>query len=91
MAGGNHRLLLVQWLTSIVLLVIAVGTPRQYRLFGAVPENERDRGLKFIRAAHVWFIIAAAMLVFRPIYNIAIYMPLTGSHVPFSHALFGAY
>ncbi len=53
--------------------------------------NERDRGLKFIRAAYVWFIIATAMLVFTPIYNFAIYMPITGSHVPFSHAFFGAY
>jgi hypothetical protein len=32
-----------------------------------------------------------AMLVFTPIYNFGIYVPLTGSHVPFSHAFFGAY
>jgi hypothetical protein len=31
------------------------------------------------------------MLVFTPIYNFGIYLPLTGSHVPFSHAFFGAY
>ena len=91
MASGNHWLLMIHWLTTIVLLVIAVVTPFQYRLFGAVPENERDRGLKFIRAAYVWFIVATAMLVFTPIYNFGIYMPLTGSHVPFSHAFFGAY
>ncbi len=91
MTTGNHWLLMVQWLTTIVLLVIAVVTPFQYRLFGAVPESERDRGLKFIRAAYIWFIVATAMLVFTPIYNFGIYMPLTGSHVPFSHAFFGAY
>jgi hypothetical protein len=91
MAGGNHWLLAVQWLTTILLLVVAVGIPFQYRLFGAVPENERDRGLKFIRAAYIWFIAAAVMLVFTPIYNFAIYMPLTGSRSPFSHAFFGAY
>jgi len=91
MSSGNHWLLMVQWLTTFVLLAVAIGTPRQYRLFGTVPENERDRGLKFIRAAYVWFIIATAMLVFTPIYNFAIYMPITGSHVPFSHAFFGAY
>lgn len=91
MVTGNHWLLMVQWLTTFVLLAVAIGTPRQYRLFGAVPENERDRGLKFIRAAYVWFIIATAMLVFTPIYTFAIYMPITGSHVPFSHAFFGAY
>jgi hypothetical protein len=39
----------------------------------------------------VWFIIATAMLVFVPIYNFGIYMPITGSQVPFSHAFFGAY
>ena len=91
MTSGNHWLLALQWLTAVVLLVIAIVTPFQYRLFGTVAETERDRGLKFIRAAHVWFIIAMAMLVFTPIYNFGIYMPVTGSHVPFSHAFFGAY
>ena len=91
MTGGNHWLLMLQWLTTVTLLVVAIGTPFQFRLFGAVPENERDRGLKFIRAAYVWFIVATAMLVFTPIYNFGIYMPVTGSHVPFSHAFFGAY
>jgi len=91
MVSGNHWLLMFQWLTTFVLLAVAIGTPRQYRLFGPVPENERDRGLKFIRAAYVWFIIAAAMLVFTPIYNFVIYPAVTGSSVPFSHAFFGAY
>jgi uncharacterized protein involved in response to NO len=91
MVTGNHWLLLLQWLTTFVLLAAAIGTPHQYRMFGPVPDNERDRGLKFIRAAYVWFIVAAAMLVFTPIYNFALYMPLTGSNVPFSHAFFGGY
>jgi hypothetical protein len=91
MATGNHWLLMAQWLTTIVLLIIAIGTPFQYRLFGPVPETERDRGLKFIRAAYVWFILATAMLVFTPIYTFGIYMPITGSPVGFSHAFFGAY
>ncbi|HSQ19635.1 MAG TPA: DUF1858 domain-containing protein [Blastocatellia bacterium] len=91
MAGHNHWLLALQWLSTIVLLAIALGTPRQFRLFGPVPENERDRGLKFIRAAYIWFIVATAMLVLVPLYNFGIYMPLTGSNVPFSHAFFGAY
>jgi hypothetical protein len=56
-----------------------------------MPESERDRGLKFIRAAYLWLIVAMAMLVFKPVYNFAIYMPITGSHSPFSHAFFGAY
>ena len=91
MAGGSHWLLAIQWLTTIVLLAAAIITPFQYRLFGAVPESERDRSLKFIRAAYVWFIVATAMLVFTPIYNLGIYVPVTGSTSPFSHAFFGAY
>jgi hypothetical protein len=46
MTTGNHWLLMIQWLTTIVLLVIAVVTPFQYRLFGAVPENERESRLE---------------------------------------------
>jgi uncharacterized protein involved in response to NO len=91
MIEGNHWLLTLQWLCGIALLIIAAGTPRQFRLFGRVPQSERDRGLKFIRAAFVWFIIATAMLVLVPVYNFGIYMPLTGTHIPFSHAFFGAY
>ena len=91
MTSGNHWLLMMQWLASVVLLVIAIVTPFQYRLFGAVADDKSDRSLKFIRAAHVWFIVATAMLVFTPVYNFGIYMPITGSHVPFSHAFFGAY
>lgn len=91
MATKNHWLLMFQWLTTLVLLAVAIGTPRQFRLFGQVPESERDRGLKFIRAAYVWFILATLLLVLTPLYNFAIYMPLTGSQTPFSHAYFGAY
>jgi hypothetical protein len=91
MTTQNYWLLMIQWLTTLVLFAVAVGTPKQFRLFGPVPENERDRGLKFIRAAYVWFILAAAMLVFTPIYNLMIYRPLTGAYTPFSHAFFGAY
>src|SRR5436190_4820864 len=58
MTTRNHWLLMIQWLTTIVLLVVAVGTAFQFRLFGAVPDSERDRGLRFIRAAYVWFILA---------------------------------
>ena len=91
MTGHNHWLLALQWLCTIVLLVIALGGPRQFRLFGPVPESKKDRGLKFIRAAYIWFIAATAMLVLVPFYNFGIFMPLTGSQIPFSHAFFGAY
>ncbi len=91
MASGNYWLLAAQGLAALVLLAAAVGMPRQFRLFGPVPESERDRGLKFIRAAYVWFIVAMVMLVLYPAYNFGIYLPVTGSDVPFSHAFFGAY
>ena len=91
MTGHNHWLLLLQWLSTIALLVIALGTPRQFGLFGPVPANNKDRSLKFIRTAWIWFIVATVMLVCVPLYNFGIYMPLTGSHIPFSHAFFGAY
>jgi hypothetical protein len=91
MTTGNHWLLIGQWLTAVVLLVVAAGNASQHKLFGTVPENQREGSLKFIRAAYLWFILAMTMLVFAPLYNFAIYMPLTGSHVPFSHAFFGAY
>lgn len=76
---------------ALVLLIVAIGTVRQYGLFSQLPESERDRGLKFIRAAHIWFIVAMVMLVLLPAYNLAIYKPLTGAGIPFSHAFFGAY
>lgn len=91
MAGRNHWMLMFQWLTTITFLIIAAGLPRQFRLFGDLAESKKDRSLKFIRAAFVWFIVATAMLVLVPVYNFGIYMPLTGSYVPFSHAFFGAY
>lgn len=91
MTARNPGLLMLQWLSTLVLLAVAVGTPRQFRLFGPVARDENDRGLKFIRAAFVWFIVATAMLFLVPVYNFGIYMPLTGSGVPFSHAFFGAY
>jgi hypothetical protein len=85
---GNPWLLLAYEASAFVLLIAAIGMPRQLRLFGKVPELESDRGLKFIRAAYVWFIIAMVMLVLAPAYNVALYL-LTGSG--FSHAYFGGY
>lgn len=91
MLSGNPRWLAGTQVSVLVLLAAAVGMPRQFRLFGPVPENERDRGLKFIRAAYVWFIIAIGLLALAPMYMFGIYMPLADSASPFSHAYFGAY
>jgi hypothetical protein len=91
MLTGRMAWLAGPQIASLLLLAAAAGTPRQYRLFGPVPQAERDRGLKFVRAAYAWFIIAAAMLAFTPAYDWWIYKPLTGATSPFSHAFFGAY
>ena len=91
MSQGNHWLLTIHWAASLVILFVAVSLPSQYRLFSPFPEAGRDRSLKFIRAAYVWFIVAAVMLVAVPLYNFGIYPALTGSRTPFSHAFFGAY
>lgn len=89
--SGNYWLMGVQEGAALVLLIVAVGTLWQYRWFSQGPESERDRGLKFIRAAHVWFIVAMAMLVLVPVYNSGVYKPFTGAGYSFSHAFFGAY
>ena len=91
MASHSRWALTVPTLTAVLLFIAAVGTPRQFRLFGSIPESERDRGLKFIRAAYIWFIIATAMLVLMPVYNLGLYQARTGAQAPFSHAYFGAY
>lgn len=80
---------LAQTALALAFFIIAVFTPRQYGLFRQTPEH--DRGLKFIRAAHVWFIIATAMFLLLPFYCLLIYQPLTGADIPFSHAYLGAY
>ena len=51
---------------SIIILVAAIGTPIQFRLFRPVSSNYNDRSLKFIWAANVWFIVAGVLLVFGP-------------------------
>ena len=90
-AFGKFWLLIPNELCAVVLLTIAAGTFWQYRLLGSVHSSERDRSVKFIRTAYIWFIIAITMLVFAPIYDIAIFQPLTNSESPFSHAYLGAY
>ncbi|MEW6202083.1 MAG: DUF1858 domain-containing protein [bacterium] len=52
-----------------------------WNLWKPVPEG--DRGLKFIRAAYLWLVIALALVVVMPFYNRII-------GVEFSHAYFGA-
>lgn len=90
MSSGKHLLLLFQWLTAIVLLIAAIGTPFQFGLFSTTHGNV-DRSLKFVRAAYLWLIVAIAMLVLVPFYNFWIFPAFTGSTTTFSHAFYGAY
>ncbi len=89
--SGRYGMMLGQQAAAVALLVVAVGSIRQYRLFDPVPESRQDRGLKFIRAGYAWFAAAMLMLVLLPVYNFFVYQPLTGAGIPFSHAFFGAY
>ncbi len=91
MTTGVHWWHAANGISYIIILVAAIGTPIQFRLFRRVPDGYSDRSLKFIRAAYFWFIVAALLLVFGPYYMFGIYLPMTGGENPFSHAYFGAY
>lgn len=91
MTTGVHWWHAANGISYIIILVAAIGTPIQFRLFRPVSSNYNDRSLKFIRAAYVWFIVAGVLLVFGPYYMFGIYLPMTGGDNPFSHAYFGAY
>ena len=91
MTTGVHWWHAANGISYVVLLIAAIGTPIQFRLFNKVPEGKSDRSLKFIRAAYIWFIIAMLLLAFGPYYMFGIYLPMTGGDNPFSHAYFGAY
>ncbi|MDO5665667.1 MAG: NnrS family protein [Bacteroidia bacterium] len=91
MVTGVHWWHAANGISYIILLVAAIGTPIQFRLFRRVSDTNRDRSLKFIRAGYLWFIVAMLLLTFGPYYMFSIYLPMTGGENPFSHAYFGAY
>lgn len=90
MVTENRVWMALYQLSAIVLLIVAIGSPKQFRMF-RTKVRKPDRGLKFIRAAYIWFIIAMGLLVLNPVYTFGIYMPLVEDAIPFSHAYFGAY
>lgn len=89
MTTGVHWWHAANGISYIILLIAAIGTPLQFGLFRRA--GIQDRSLKFIRAAYIWFIVAALLLAFGPYYMFGIYLPMTGGENPFSHAYFGAY
>jgi hypothetical protein len=81
------------WYASVLLLTAAVmGLVSNWHIFS--PSEERDRSLKYLRAAYVWLFISLGMLVLLPAYQFG----LLGSAAPdsaaaqlgFSHAYYGA-
>ncbi|MDZ7777826.1 MAG: NnrS family protein [Bacteroidales bacterium] len=78
-------------LAVLFLLIIAIGNLRQFGIFKPAKSEQRNRGLKFIRAAYIWFFVAMVMLFMNPVYTFGIYMPSVDDAIPFSHAYFGAY
>jgi hypothetical protein len=65
---------------------------RDWRIFSAA--GERDRSLKFLRAAYVWLLASLAMLILLPVYLHSL-LPLLAPdsaavQMGFSHAYYGA-
>ncbi len=79
--SGNHILaafLMIPW------LMLAVGSAMiflPWRLWR--PFDHADRSAKFIRTAYAWLTLSLVMLLLFPVYQAA-------SHIPFSHAYYGA-
>ena len=63
-----------------------------WKLFTTPPD--RDRSLKFIRAAYVWLFVSLAMLIVYPAYQFGLVNALAptsdAARIGFSHAWFGA-
>ncbi len=72
---------LLLWTGAAAIAIAAGLLTLRMRVFS--PCGEKDRSIKFIRAAYAWLGISLAMLLLFPLY-----LRLTGT--PFSHAYFGA-
>ncbi len=72
------------WLleASVIALTVAVGV-LTWSLGILHRPAERDRSVKFLRAAYAWLAVSLAMLIAFPLY-------LAGTGLVFSHAYFGA-
>jgi hypothetical protein len=83
----------VLWYGSVLLLVgTVVVLVRSWHIFGTPPE--RDRSLKFLRAAYVWLFVSLAMLALMPAYQYGLLRWLApdtfAAHPHFSHPYYGA-
>ncbi len=81
------------WYGSVLLLAATVVVlVRDWHIFRAPPD--RDRSLKFLRAAYVWLFVSLGMLVLMPVYQYGVLRGLApqtfAAHPHFSHPYYGA-
>jgi hypothetical protein len=81
------------WYASALLLAVCVVVLlKDWRIFSRA--EDKDRSLKFLRAAYIWLLISMAMLVFLPIYQFGVLRTLAPDSEAavsgFSHAFYGA-
>ncbi len=81
------------WYGSVMLLAVCVAALlKDWRIFSTA--EDKDRSLKFLRAAYVWLLISLAMLVCLPVYQFGVVRAFApDSHAAlsgFSHAFYGA-
>ena len=81
------------WYASVILLAGCVLILlKDWRIFS--PAEDKDRSLKFLRAAYVWLAISLAMLVLLPFYQFGVLRALAPNSPAaasgFSHAYYGA-
>lgn len=78
--------------SAVVLAGATVVLVRSWHIFSRT--DERDRSLKFLRAAYVWLFISLAMLVALPVYQqgfLAVWAAdSSAARIGFSHAYYGA-
>ena len=81
------------WYAAVVALAVnVVVLLKDWRIFS--PAEDKDRSLKFLRAAYVWLLISLAMLVALPFHQfgvLRVFAPESQAAVSgFSHAFYGA-
>jgi hypothetical protein len=81
------------WYASVILLAACVlALLIDWRIFS--PAQDKDRSLKFLRAAYIWLFISLAMLVLLPLYQfgaLRAFSPDSQAAISgFSHAYYGA-
>jgi hypothetical protein len=82
----NHAvaaLLLLPWLLLALGVALLIWPWKFWRPLPPLAPDQPDRAAKFIRAAYAWLALSLIMLLLLPVYQLL-------SHIPFSHAYYGA-